>query len=286
MKDYYAILGVARGASEADIKSAYRKLAKQYHPDKNKDNPKAAEKFKDINEAYEVLTDAEKKQVYDQYGTTNPGFGGSGGMGGAGPTDFNDLFSQAMGNRGGRGGGINIEDLLGGMGGAGFGQQSRRPRNVEGTLSISVQEAFEGSRTTVTVQGKRLDVGIPAGIRAGKQLRLTGQAPSGGDVLLTIQYKADPVFTLEGDDVRVSVEVPVLTAILGGSCKVPTLGGNVELTIPAGSSSGKVLRLRGQGWPKLTSGRGDQLVRLEIVVPSKLSDQERALYQQIAALKA
>lgn len=294
-KDYYKILGVSRDAGETEIKSAYRKLAKLHHPDKNKGDTRAADKFKDISEAYEVLGDGEKKKMYDQYGQTGgipqgAGFSGAGsagvagGMGDMGGGGFSDFFQQFFGGAGPRSGGmgggnVRMEDLLG----SGIGGRAA-PQNVTGEIQISLREAFESTSRAVTIQGRKLEVKIPAGTKAGSKLRLSKQAPGGADVILTITLERDPIFTLEGDDIKVSVEIPVLVAVLGGKHKVPTLGGNVELNIPAGSSSGRTLRLRGQGWPTRT-GRGDQLVRIEIHVPKTLSSEEKVLYEQLEGLR-
>ncbi len=289
-KDYYGVLGVSKSSSDDEIKGAYRKLAKKYHPDKNKNDKSAPDKFKDINEAYEVLSDPEKKQLYDQYGSSGgipqgayPGAGSGfqGDMGGM--SDFFQQFFGGAGTVGGsRGSGVNIEDLFGG---AGSGMGGRRaPQQVTGEISIGLRDAYAGTTRAVQIDSKRLEVRIPAGTRSGQKLRLAGQAPGGGDVILTLTLERDPIFTLEGDDVRVSVELPIPVAVLGGKQRVPTLSGNVDLTIPAGSSSGKTLRLKGQGWPTKT-GRGDQLVRLELGVPKSLSDEERELYEKLEALR-
>lgn len=305
-KDYYDVLGVSRSASDADIKSAYRKLAKQYHPDKNAGDEKAAEKFKEIGEAYAVLNDPEKRKLYDQYGHTGqvpPGYGDMGGaggfqggdFGGFDPGQFSDFFQQMFGGRGGMGGGmgggfrnpsgqqVNLEDLLGGLGGAG---QSRRfVQNVEGELQVTLPEAYSGSDETIQVDGKRLSLRVPAGTRDGARLRLAGQGPGGGDVLLTIRVLEDARFELEGDDLTTSVEVPAPIAALGGDVKVQTIGGTSgNLTIPPGSSSGRKMRLRGQGWPKKDGSKGDLYVRLNLTVPKTLSEQEKELYRQLRDL--
>ena len=316
-KDYYDVLGVSRGASDADIKSAYRKLAKQYHPDKNQGDEKAADKFKEIGEAYAVLNDPEKRKVYDQFGHTGqvpPGYdtggfqgGDFGGFDGSQFSDFfQDLFGRAAqggaGRRGGvstnfggmpgaggagfpGGGQVNLEDLLGGIGGAG---QSRRfVQNVEGELQVTLAEAFHGSDEVINVDGKRLSLRVPAGTRDGGRLRLAGQGPGGGDVLLTIRVLEDANFELEGDDLTTSVDVPAPVAALGGDVKVRTLGGTTgNLSIPAGSSGGRKMRLRGQGWPRKGGGHGDLYVRLNLTVPKTLSDKEKELYKQLRDLQA
>ena len=301
-KDYYDTLGVGRSASEADIKSAYRKLAKQYHPDKNPGDKASADRFKEIGEAYAALSDAEKRKVYDTYGHSGqvppgayPG-GAGGGMGGADfdGSQFSDffqsLFGRSAGGMGGRGnfGGVNLEDLLGGAGmgaGGGIGGGRRFVQNVEGELQITLSEAYGGTDETITVDGKRISLRVPAGTRDGARLRLSGQGPGGGDVLLTVKVLEDARFELDGDDVNVTVDVPAPLAAVGGSARVPTLKGDVTLNVPAGSSGGRQLRLRGQGWPKKGGGAGDLYARLNLTLPAALSEQERALYQQLADLR-
>ena len=300
-KDYYDTLGVTRSASEGEIKTAYRKLAKQYHPDKNQGDKSASEKFKEMGEAYAVLSDPEKKKVYDTYGHSGqvpPGaYGGGGGadfgsFAGVDGSQFSDFFQGLFGRGGGRGGGmgsgtqVNFEDLLGsgGMGG-GIGGGRRFVQNVEGELQVSLQEAYSGTDETINVDGKRISLRVPAGIRDGGRLRLSGQGPGGGDVLLTVRVLEDAHFELDGDDVNVTVDVPVTVAAVGGEARVPTLKGAVTMNIPAGSSGGRQLRLKGQGWPKKAGGAGDLYARLNLTLPASLSDQEKALYQQLAELQ-
>ncbi|WP_019588766.1 DnaJ C-terminal domain-containing protein [Deinococcus apachensis] len=302
-KDYYDVLGVNRGASDADIKSAYRKLAKQFHPDKNQGDEKAADKFKEIGEAYAVLSDPEKRKVYDQFGHTGqvpPGYGGGtgdfqgGDFGGFDPSQFSDFFQGLFGMGGRRGAGfqggggsfsggqVNLEDLLGGLGGT---QGRRFVQNVEGELQVTLQEAFTGSDEVINVDGKRLSLRVPAGTRDGSRLRLAGQAPGGGDVLLTIRVLEDARFDLDGEDLITTVDVPAPVAALGGNVTVQTLGGSGNLTIPAGSSGGRRMRLRGQGWPKKDGTRGDLYVRLNLTVPGGLTDEEKELYRKLRDLR-
>lgn len=305
-KDYYDVLGVARSASDADIKSAYRKLAKQFHPDKNQGDEKAAERFKEIGEAYAVLSDPEKRKLYDQYGHAGqvpPGAypGGAGGFqggdfGGFDPGQFSDFFQQMFGGRGGFGGApgggfrnpagqqVNIEDLLGGLGGAG---QSRRfVQNVEGELQVTLEEAYGGSDEVINVDGKRLSLRVPAGTRDGARLRLAGQGPGGGDVLLTIRVLEDARFELDGDHLTTTVDVPAPVAALGGDVKVRTLSGATgQLSVPPGSSGGRRMRLRGQGWPRKDGSKGDLYVRLNVTVPGDLSEKEKELYRQLRELR-
>lgn len=289
-KDYYDILGVPRSASDADIKSAYRRLAKQYHPDKNQGDESAAEKFKEIGEAYAVLSDVEKRKLYDQYGhagTVPQGaYQGGADFSGIDPTQFSDFFQGLFGGLGGRGGfrtgggaGVDLDDLLGGLGGG-----RRFVQNVEGELSVTLREAFEGAEHTIAVGDRRIQVRVPAGTRDGTRLRLAGQAPGNGDVLLTVRVLEDARFELRGDDVHTSVNVPVPTAAIGGTVRVPTLRGAIELKVPEGSSSGRTLRLRGQGWPR-AGGAGDLYVKLNLTLPSDLTEREKELYRQLAALR-
>ncbi|SMB95830.1 DnaJ C-terminal domain-containing protein [Deinococcus hopiensis] len=300
-KDYYDLLGVSRGASDADIKSAYRKLAKQYHPDKNQGDEKAAERFKEIGEAYAVLSDPEKRKLYDQYGHTGqmpPGYDGGnfqgGDFGGFDPSQFSDFFQGLFGMGGRRGGGfqgggfgggqVNLEDLLG-NGGIGGTQGRRFVQNVEGELQVTLQEAFTGSDEVINIDGKRLSLRVPAGTRDGARLRLAGQGPGGGDVLLTIRVLEDPRFDLEGDDLTTTVDVPAPVAALGGTVTVQTMGGSGNLSVPVGSSGGRRMRLRGQGWPKKDGTRGDLYVRLNLTVPRDLTDEEKELYRQLRELR-
>lgn len=273
-KDYYQILGVSKNATEAEIKSAYRKLAKQHHPDKNKDNPASIEAFKDINEAYEVLSDPQKKELYDQYGQTGsiPQGTPEGHFGDV--SGFSDFFQQFFGGQGF--GATSMGDP--------FGRGRSQPQPpLTGEITVSVKEAFSGTARNVGVAGKKLEVKIPAGTSSGSKLRLRGQAPGGGDVILTVTHQPDPTFSVENGDVHITTQIPVVQAVLGGKHKVPTLSGMVEITIPPGTSSGKTLRLKGQGWGKGTA-RGDQWVRLEIKVPAQLSPEERSLYEHLRDL--
>lgn len=299
-KDYYDVLGVSRGASDADIKSAYRKLAKQYHPDKNPGDEKAEGRFKEIGEAYAVLSDPEKRQAYDQFGHTGqvppgyaPGAGGfqGGDFAGFDPSQFSDFFQGlfGVGGRraapggfaGARGGQVDLDDLLSGLGGT---QGRRFVQNVEGELQVTLQEAFSGSDEVINVDGKRLSLRVPAGTRDGARLRLAGQGPGGGDVLLTIRVLEDARFDLDGDHLVTTVDVPAPVAALGGDITVQTLSGSGHLTVPPGSSGGRRMRLRGQGWPKKDGTRGDLYVRLNLTVPKALSDEEKALYRQLREL--
>lgn len=297
-KDYYAVLGVSRDASQDEIRRAFRKLAAKHHPDRNPDDPGAEERFKEINEAYTVLSDPEKRKVYDAYGRTGsiPDFarGAPFGQGTtfytnvspeefAGFSDFfQSLFGSFMGGPTAASGGVPADPFA-------FGRTSvraqARPRDVEARLDLGLLDAYRGGPRTIRVGDRQLEVNVPAGVRDGVKLRLRGQAPGGGDLLLQVRHLPHPVWRLDGDHLRVQVKVPDDVAALGGTVKVQTLDGEGELTIPAGSSTGRVLRLRGQGWPKRGGGRGDLLAEVRVTVPETLTPEQRELYERLAAAR-
>ena len=298
MADLYAELGVARGASEAEIKKAYRKLAKELHPDKNKDNPRATERFSQVTRAYDILTDKDKRAQYDRGEIDeegNPkmpfGFGGGpgGGYGGGGPQGgfrgpngetfefgadqegISDLFEGIFGGMRGRGGGGAR------AGGGPFGgfRRSRPPQkgaDVAYRLDVSFEDAarLAGQRVTLS-SGKTLDIKLPAGVEDGTRIRLAGQGEAGpggnGDALVTINIRPHRFYRREGDNIRLDLPVALDEAVLGGKVRVPTVDGPVMLSIPKGSSSGKVLRLKGKGFTGRKGQRGDQLVTLQVDVP-------------------
>jgi curved DNA-binding protein len=283
-KDYYKILGVPRSASAEEIKRAYRKLARQYHPDKNK-AAGAEDRFKEINEANEVLGDAEKRKAYDELGanwkagqqfTPPPGWSGGGfsrdrsrgASFGGGGADFSDFFSQIFGGAGGMGGGFRD-----------FTEQ--QAADTHARLVISLEDSYNGAQRQINVGGRSLNVRIPKGITAGQTIRLAGQGTQGGDLLLEIEFAAHPQFKLDGRDITVTVNVAPWEAALGGKIDVPTLGGTVEMNLPPNSRAGQKLRLRNRGLPGKTPG--DQLIALQIVQPPVVSDEDREIYEKMAA---
>ena len=337
-KDLYEILGVSRTSTEDEIKTAYRKLARKFHPDLNPGDKAAEEGFKELQAAYEVLSDVEKRKKYDQYGENwryadqaaaqqPPGSedfrAGAGGrargavfdsagfefdFGGAGAGEYGDLFG----------------DLFGQFGGRSSARRTTRGRDIEAELELTLEEANGGGRRTLQMQvgevcatchgtgsinsgtndnnlvgcptchgngqvpkAKTIDVNIPAGVRDGSTVRLAvqgGPGPQGipaGDLYLHIRLRPHPVFTVRGDDLETGLPVSPWEAVLGTRLAVPTIDGQVEMIIPAGAKNGQRLRLRGQGLKRRKGGRGDEYVRLEVVTPREVSDEERHLYEEL-----
>jgi curved DNA-binding protein len=290
-KDYYQILEVPRSASQKEIRAAFRKQAAKYHPDRNKDDGHAEERFKEVNEAYTVLNDPEKRKVYDRFGSDGgrPPFA----HGGAGPAytgvdaeefaDFSDFFQSLFG--GGAGFTGFRGDFAGHQSFTGFaGGQRPARRSTEAELAIDLRLAFRGGTTPIAIDGRRIEVTVPAGTREGARLRLREQAPDRGDLILRIRLSPDPVFKLDGDNVRVKVQVPDYRAVLGGNVKVPTLDGEVEMNLPSGTQSGRVLRLRGQGWPRSGGGRGDELAEIAVLIPGSPTREQLERYRELAEL--
>ena len=317
-KDFYRVLGVSKDASEADIKKAYRKLARTHHPDQNPGDAAAEQRFKEISEAYDVLSDPKDRQEYDALramGGAGPRFTTSGGGAGAGG-GFEDVFGGMFGGGAGPGsfrtssgaGGPDLSDLFGaftgggGFGGSpgfggpqGFGGGYGQPQASKGadrtaTTTISFRGAVEG--TTVSLRaadGETVDVRIPKGIRDGQKVRARGKGSHGtagrGDLLVTVQVREHPFFQRDGDDLRVQVPVAFDEAALGATVEVPTLTGPVKVKVPAGSQSGRVLRLKGRG-VAAAKHTGDLLVELQVTVPVELSDEARAAVEAYAAATA
>jgi DnaJ-class molecular chaperone len=281
--DPYTLLGVSRTATEADIKKAYRKLAKELHPDRNTDNPKAAEKFSQVTSAYDLLSDKDKRARFDRGeidGDGNPaapfGYGGGGGggpqggfradFGGEQAGDFSDLFEGLFGGRG----------RAGGAGGGFAGGFGRRPQpkgaNVAYRLTVPFTDAATLAPQRITLaDGKTIDLKLPAGVESGTQMRLSGKGQPGpggnGDAIVTIEIQPHRFFNRDGDDIRIDLPISLSEAVLGASVRVPTADGAVMLTVPKGSSSGKTLRLKGKGFHRKGGGRGDQLVTLMVDLP-------------------
>jgi len=297
-RDFYEVLGVPRTATQDEIQKAYRKLARQHHPDVNKD-PGAEDRFKEISEAYDVLSDPQTRRRYDAFG---PGFrqvpedvdpeafqrsqaGAGAGAGGFGGGGFGGGLRDDLG-------GINIEDLLGGIfGGRGFGPIPGADQ--EAGLELTVEEAFEGGHRSVTLEGpdgrRTLDVRIPAGVTNGQRIRLTGQGGRGsegarnGDLYFVVRIAPHPRYRVEGRDLYVDLPLTPWEAALGTSVAVETPGGETKVKVPAGTSSGKRLRLRERGLPHPRGRHGHLYAEVKIMVPAKLSDEERRLFEELAA---
>ncbi|GAB3581677.1 DnaJ C-terminal domain-containing protein [Calidifontibacter terrae] len=304
-KDFYNILGVPQDASEADIKKAYRKLARKWHPDQNPGDAAAEQTFKDIGEAHQVLADPKSRQEYDQLRAMVGGGarfgGGSGGNGG-----FEDLFSTFGGAGGGgftgAGGGgqtFNLEDILGQFGG-GFGGQSpyggggfgrATGADTRARTTLTFRQAVEGDTLTLNAGGGRtLKTRIPAGVKDGQTIRLAGKGEPGpggnGDLLLEVSVAKHPVFGREGNNLTIDLPVTFAEATLGATVSVPTLDGkSVKVKVAAGTPSGRVLRIKGRGVPA-RAGAGDLLAKVQVVVPTALSDDAKAAVATIAAEQA
>ncbi len=299
-KDYYKILGVERSASADDVRKAYRKLAMQYHPDRNPGDKQAEEKFKEINEAYQVLSDPQKRARYDQVGSAYSNWqqrGGSpndfdwsqwfSGQPGAGGThveygDINDLFGQDIFSD-------FFRSIFGGMGGRP--QTSTRTRQApayQQPVSITLDEAYHGTMRTLQNDGRQVQVRIPAGVKTGSKVRAAGAGPDGLDVYLIIEVEPDARFERQGDDLHGSATIDVFTAVLGGEAEVQTMEGTVTLKIPAGTQPEQVFRLAGRGMPRIKSaqGTGDLFVRVKVRIPKKLSDKQKSLLEEAARQKS
>jgi curved DNA-binding protein len=267
-RDPYDVLGVQRGASAEEIRRAYRALARRYHPDVNKDRD-AEERFKEVSEAYEILSDPEKRERFDRFGGASDGGAEFGGFEAG---DLGDLLETLFGEAGRRGG----------FAGKGADQ--------EAVLELSLEEAARGGRRTVALgDGRSFDVMVPAGVRQGQRVRLAGQGGAGsgggppGDLFLRVQVERHPRLRLDGRDLYVELPVTPWEAALGAEATVPTLGGSARVRVPAGSSTGSRLRLRGQGFPGPRGGHGDLYATVKVMVPKHLTKRERDLFEQLAA---
>jgi curved DNA-binding protein len=288
-KDYYATLGVEPTAGDAEIKTAYRRLARKYHPDVSKEVG-AEDKFKAVNEAYEALRDPQKRAAYDQLKAqgyrpgeefhTPPNYGGGQGYdfeevfgGGAGGGGFSDFFESLFARQRGGGGG-----RASGFGGASQGPQPTRDTRAK--LSVPLEAAYQGDSLRINVGGKQLDVRVPKGIRPGQVIRLGGQGTGGGNLLLEVEYAEHPQFEVDGRNILYTLQVTPWQAALGTSISVPTLGGAVDLKVPAESDAGRKLRLRGRGLPG--NPDGDQIVELEIIAPAPTDEAQKKAYKTLA----
>jgi curved DNA-binding protein len=318
VKDHYEILGIKRDASQEEIKKTYRKLARKFHPDLNPGDKAAEEQFKQMQTAYDVLSDAENRTLYDQYGENwravkagaappPPGWeeaqAGGGTRAQTGDFDFSGLDFDILG------------EMFGG-GGRARGRRSGRGRDVEAGLELSIEEAHQGGRRTLQMQmaetcptcggsgvkddqpcptcggvgqvlkPRSIEVNIPAGVRDGSTIRLPGQGGPGskqpGDLYLQIKLRPHPIFNVKGDDLEADLSISPWEAVLGARVESPTIDGKVEMKIPPGSKNGQRLRLRGQGLNKRKGGRGDEYVRLKIDVPKEVSQEERHLYEELS----
>lgn len=305
-KDYYSTLGVDKTSTAEEVQKAYRKLARKFHPDVNKSDG-AETRFKEINEAYQVLSDDEKRSKYDQFGSAWNRAQSTG----APPPGFEDIFSAFGGGGGGGGGGFYTESAGGdfssffemlfgggrpqarGSWGAPSGQRSAAGVDHETQISLTLEEAAKGGQREIALRaadGSRrvLEVKIPKGIRPGQKIRLKGQGGPGvggggrGDLFLKVNFIPHPSFRLEGADLYAILKAAPWEAALGGKATVPTLDGAVTVKIPAGSSSGRRIRLRGKGYPQASGKRGDLFAEIRIAIPSELSAKERELYEKLA----
>ncbi|MBL8091369.1 MAG: J domain-containing protein [Anaerolineales bacterium] len=299
-KDYYKILGVDRKASADAIRSAYRKLAMKYHPDKNPGDKKAEDRFKEINEAYQVLSDDSKRAKYDQLGSAYTNFRGRGGR--ASDFQWDDWFNQNAGQqRGGYQGYQNVEDPFGGGGINNFSDffrmmfgeamrssvRNQAAQGYEQEAQITFDEAYNGTTRQLHSNGKKLNVKIPAGVKTGSKVRVAGAGPEGIDLYLVINVQPDNRFEQDGSNLTTTSTVSVFTLILGGDADVETPAGKVKLNIPAGTQPEQVFRLAGRGMPNLkdTKTKGDLYVKLKVQVPKYLTTKQRELIEEASKIK-
>ncbi len=310
-KDYYKILGVEKSASEKEVKKAFRRLARQYHPDVNPDDPQAEERFKEINEAYEVLSDAEKRRKYDQLGADWQRWQQTGGRPGdfdwsrwtsgqpgervyvrygtpedledlfGGSSPFSDFFSQIFGGVGASPGGFETQ------------LRSRRGQDYEHGVEITLQEAYHGATRILQKDGQRFEVKIPPGAKTGTRVRMRGHGAEGsaggpaGDLYLQVTVLPDPRYERRADDLHTTVKADLYTMMLGGEVRIPAMAGEVVLTIPAGTQNGRTFRLRGKGMPHLRQPdqHGDLYAKVEVHLPTRLTDRQRELFEELRQLR-
>jgi curved DNA-binding protein len=285
-RDYYEVLGVPRNASEADIKKAYRKLARQYHPDRNPGDKQAETRFKEVQEAYDVLHDKTKRSQYDRFGFAGPGAGQGPSRAGGGvppggfsyqnlsPEDLESIFGAFQGGAGGFG------DLFGQARGRGRGRTAHPAESVEADVSIPFLKAALGGTVSLQVDGRTIEMRIPPGVESGKKMRLAGQGPHGSDLLVRLSVEPHAYFRRDGNHVILEVPVSVSEAILGTKVDVPTLDGtHLTVKVPSGTSSGARLRLRGKG-----IAGGDQFIEIKIVAPKIHDERSRELIEEFARL--
>ena len=297
-KDFYKVLGVSKDADEATIKKAYRKLARTWHPDQNKGNPEAEERFKEIGEAYTVLSNPEQRQQYDAIRAMGAGgFRGGAGGGGASGVNFEDIFGAFGGGNGGNvrfstsggGAGINLDDILGAFGGFGGGssrgsspyqQAPQKGEDLHASTRITLKQSLSGVNIKLAVSGKPMTVKVPTGLKDGQSVRLRGKGKasinggSAGDLIVTIHVEEDPVYSREGNDLRMTLPVTFAEATLGANVELPLIDGStVTVKVPAGSDSGRTLRLKGRG-VATKKGTGDLLATISVVVPKDLTPEQ------------
>lgn len=307
-KDFYKVLGVSKDADEATIKKAYRKLARTWHPDQNKGNPEAEERFKEIGEAYTVLSNPEQRQQYDAIRAMGAGgFRGGAGGGGASGVNFEDIFGAFGGGNGGNvrfstsgsGAGFNLDDILGAFGGFGGGssrgsspyqQAPQKGEDLHASTRITLKQSLSGVNIKLAVSGKPMTVKVPKGIKDGQSVRLRGKGKasinggSAGDLIVTIHVEEDPVYSREGNDLRMTLPVTFAEATLGANVELPLIDGStVTVKVPAGSDSGRTLRLKGRG-VATKKGTGDLLATISVVVPKDLTPEQLDSIKSLADL--
>jgi curved DNA-binding protein len=314
-KDYYKVLGVPQDADAAAIKKAFRSLARKYHPDANPDDPTAEDRFKEINEAYEVLKDPEKRAKYDQIGQSYQSYQRTGGQpggfdwsqwtggqpgsvhveyGGSGFSDFFDAIFASMSGMGGqRSANFGFDDLFGGRrGGQQVQHQQLKGQDLTADVDISLEEAYYGTTRMLAKDGRQLQVKIPRGARTGTRVRISGEGAPGvsggevGDLYLKVRVRDDARFSRDNDDLTIEVKIDLYTAVLGGEVDIPTMEGKVTLKINPGNQPGQLVRVRGKGMPHLRDpdDYGDLYVRVGVELPTDLTDEEHRLFNELAAL--